>query len=431
MTIKTRSRAGVSRLESVGWARIATLAIVVVASIHKVVIDQYQNQKIYLLAAHDIWAGAPIYSAANRVYDVSRPAFDIFTYSPAFALWYSAFLPLPRVMVPVVWNLLSAILLLASSAAFIRAFKLPRRVETIALFLAMPALVLSVQHFQTNVFLLAAAMLAIAWAADSTAKYRKVFPFAAMLLALGATAKPYILFVAPLTVAISPHFRRERAAILAATLLWAFGLPFIALDGHYAVDLYRHWGAQMLAQNGQQSGESVMALVDLLVGRTIPNFGIQLTWLTLTAVSGLILVRRGYLERPGSPGWMKQARWHFYALMIGVVIFNHKSESPTLVIAVLPAAFLLVEAWINRAPKKMWRPILGALAIYQYAVLFLVDGRLKEILETSGLRVVPLFCAWVALCLAEWRRRPTLESGVLGRIQGPGARFSRPPASSP
>jgi hypothetical protein len=275
-----------------------------------------------LLAHQDLYAPHP------------AQHYDLFKYSPTFALLFLPFAALPYALALALWNLLNAVALCAALRRL-----LPPRDAAIALALAAPAFAVATQGAQSNA-LVAALMVAsfLAWERER--------PLTASLgIVVGASVK--LFPIAAFTFGI---FQRRRwrafalAVVLGATVVL---LPLVILSPHELRLEYASW-RRVEQVDALDRGSSLMQLVHGLLGIGLPNVPFQL--------AGMVAVL--------FPLWLRRDRWRdpvfrrllLASLLVFVVLFNHQAERASFIIAAIGVGLWYV---LSPPPRARWRTLLA------------------------------------------------------------------------
>jgi hypothetical protein len=317
---------------------------------------------------------------------------DLYKYSPTFALLMWPFALLPDLAGLAVWNVLGSI------ALFIGIWQLPianaRWRMAAAWFLVLPMLQ-SLQNAQSNAHVAGLVLLAAAWLEAGGAAW------AALAIALGFFVKVY----GAVALAIAVMYP-ERLKCGAWCALWLVGLgllPLALVSASHLLGLYESWGRLMAADQAAHTGVSVMGLVENWSGISTPKTVVGFAGLALTL---LPLVRiRAYSSR--------HFRMVFLAaLLVWMVIFNHKAEPNTFVIAVAGAA-----VWYLVQPNT---PLRNSLAVLVFVLTCLSTTTVfptvlrRSLIQPYSLRVFPCLLVWLAAIVELWS--VSGESNPEGRI---------------
>ena len=259
---------------------------------------------------------------------------DLYKYSPTFALAMGLLAHLPDMVGLSIWNILNAVVLFSA----LRMLPFKKNTQSLLLWFVLLELLTSMQNAQSN-GLMAGLMIA------AYAHMERGKPGMATLWIVIATfikvygAVGFVLFL----------FYPDKIKFILYAALWSllFAIvPLAVMPLHTLVWQYQNWMTMMKEDQSASYGLSVM-------GWLHSWFGIN-SGKSVVSVAGIILFVIPF------------ARWKLYKddvykmlvlafILIWVIIFNHKAESPTYVIAIAGAGI-----WYFAMPRKTWRSILLA-----------------------------------------------------------------------
>jgi len=285
-------------------------------------VTEYNNYIIFKRSFFHLLAG-------KNLYDIfPYEQWDYYKYSPTFSLFMGFLAYLPDIIGLSIWNILNAL------TVFMAIRLLPYTVKTQCLILLFAALELltSMQNAQSN-----GLMCGLMIAAYGCMQRNKAI-WATLWLVLATYIKVYgaVGFCLFLFYPGKPRF------ILYAifwTVIMAI-LPLLVTPFHTLIWQYQNWVVLMKADAIASYGISVS-------GWLHSWFGIEAK--TYITIAGLLLFLLPF------------ARFRLYrnevykmlmlaSMLIWVIIFNHKAESPTYVIAVAGVAI-----WYFAMPPTVWR----------------------------------------------------------------------------
>lgn len=310
---------------------------------------------------------------------------DLFKYSPAFALAFGVFAWLPDFTGILLWNGLNAILLLM---AFWSLPYLSTRQRSWAALLAAPELLTSLQTEQSNGLMAGLMMFTYIFlergrpglAAGSVVAsgFIKIF---------GLAALPLFLFYPKKSIA---------AGLGLAWALVFLALPMLVTTLPELGAQYVSWKAVLASDHAGKSGISIMGFLKAWFG-VAPGS----TWITLT---GMIMVLLPFLRVQV----YQENHFRHLALasfLIWVVIFNHMAESPTFIIAMAG-----ITIWFVSSPAEPWRILLMASAILWVSLspsdIFPAEWR-REIFRPYVVKVIPCILIWIAIWWEMMTLRPS------------------------
>lgn len=286
---------------------------VVLVSILKLTLTEgaFNNFDIFRYSFLHLLEGKDLYAAYPEVY------FDLYKYSPGFSLFMAPFWYLERTSALVLWNLLNAVFPVYMLGRM--NFSVRER-WFFALFILFE-MITSIQNAQSNGLMLALMM----WAFDARENNNiRVF---ALAVALGVSIK---LFAAVVVLLLFFQDNKTKWLIYSAVsgvvllLLPAFITGFQPLW-----QLYISWFNLLINDAPHALNYSLMAFFERVFGLHLPN----IVWLAV----GVVLLFLPLLRKDQYPFSKWRLTW-FALMLVWVVLFNHKTESPTFVIAMAGAA---------------------------------------------------------------------------------------------
>jgi hypothetical protein len=293
---------------------------------------------------------------------------DLYKYSPTFALLFAPFRVLPYAPALLLWNLLNVLPLFWGLRLV-----LDGRDRIAAMQVAGLGLVCTMDGTQSNGLIAGAIVLAFAalernrlWSAAATiagATLIKLFPAAVLVLA-------------------TPRRDRWKVGFAFAVAMTALILaPLLVTAVPTLLEQYRSWYA-MGSVDALDRGASVMRLLHEFAGYDGPNWPVQFAGTVLLVVP---LVRVRWNEPA-------QRRLMLAYTLLYCVIFNHKAEQPSYIIAIAGVAI-----WYALSDRGLWRQMLTA------AVLASTAGMLAVVAYPrfpGGMRYPLLFAA--VSCATVW-----------------------------
>lgn len=311
---------------------------------------------------------------------------DLFKYSPAFALFMAPFAALPDWAGLPLWNLLNALVLLAAI------LKLPVLNHNQRVFMAwfvFIELITSMQNSQSN-GLTAGLML---WA--FIAFERSMTWQAAGYVVVSTFIKIFGTFTAVLALLYPKPLRFS--VWLVVWILFLTLLPLLVASPSHLWQVYQWWWELLRGDHAASVGLSVQGWLESWFGWVPSKMSVTLAGLALLIVSVLAVWRQ--------PSTVNRTL-ACASVLIWVVIFNHKAESPTFVIAMCGVAL-----WWCTAEKKLWEKVLlgvtFALVSLSPTDIFPPVVR-REIVQPYVLKAVPCILIWGIITwkmLGQWGKR--------------------------
>lgn len=345
---------------------------------------RYNNFVIFSQSFNHLIEGKDLY--------ISYPdeSWDLFKYSPAFALFFGIFNLFPVSIGLSLWMVLNAIVL----AIAIR--KMPikedKKIGWMLLIVAIEALT-SFQSQQSNALI--AGLMVLSWI---NMEKDKVFIATGLLMAsvfiklFGIVG--FILFLC------YPNKLKAAAYSIFWFLFFMF-IPLISTDFHTLIWQYENWGRMLANDHAISYGFSVM--------------GWLYFWFGIEYGKNLILLPGAIILISPLIQWRKYNQRTFRILMLSsilvwVVIFNHKAESPTFVIAMTGAVI-----WYMLNPTDTFNKVLLIIAFIFTTLsptdLFPTDLR-KSFFVPYVIKVVPMIAIWLKINYDLWTNRGVMLKGL-------------------
>ena len=272
----------------------------------------YENYLIFKNAFRHLLQGQNIYAS------FPGEQWDLYKYSPAFALGMAPFHALPDFLGLPLWNLLNALLPLY---ALMQLKGLSKTQQIFCAWFIFPEMLVSLQNSQSNGLTLGLILLSFA-ALESQRQIQ-----AAGGVAAATFLKVFGIFAAPLAW-IYPN-RLKFSLWLLVWCLFFTCIPLVIASPTYLIQLYQWWGVLLNEDHAASIGLSVQGWLQTWFGLMPPKL--------LISIFGILSLLLTRYQTGKNPIWPNRlALWA--SLLIWVVIFNHKAESPTFVIALCGAA---------------------------------------------------------------------------------------------
>ena len=357
------------------WAVYALAAIIV--SVQKLTqgpndagYTSYENYVIFRNSFTHLLAGQNPYAA------FPAEQWDLFKYSPSFALFMAPFSVLPDWLGLPLWNLLNALSLLAAILALP---VLDARKRRFMAWFVLLELITSLQNSQSNG--LTAALLLWAFVAFERGRTGR----AALWTVAGAFLKIFGIFAA----IWAPTYRGKGRFVLVG-LAWGLGfllLPMLVLTPAQTIQVYKWWGELLQQDHAASLGLSVSGWLHSWFGWLPDKNAVTGGGLLLLGASAVAVFR--------APDVLRRSLLAA-SVLIWVVIFNHKAESPTFVIALSGVAlwYLAQERPARWQTAALW--ITFALVSLTPTDLCPKSVRVEWV-QPYVLKAVPCIMLWIAL----------------------------------
>jgi len=243
---------------------------------------------------------------------------DLFKYTPSFALFMGFFAYFPDIIGLCLWNILNAIILFL---AILYIPKLENKNKCFILYFVLVELMTSMQSSQSNGLMAGLIIFAFGFS-----ERNKLFQ-ASLCLVLGMFIKIFGLVAFALFLFYPKKWKLFLYTLLCFFVI--FFLPLLAVNFSHLKELYSSWLTLLSEDQSRSIGYSVMGLL-----RTWFNIGISNN---IIIIIGVILFCLPLIR-------IKQYSNYYFriltlsSILIWVIIFNYKAESPTFIIAICGVA---------------------------------------------------------------------------------------------
>ena len=301
--------------------------------------------------------------------------FDLYKYSPAFAIGMAPFTLLPDLPGLLIWDLLNAL------ALFFAIKSLPLNNDKVKVFMfwfILQELLTSLQNSQSN-------GLVVALLIFGFNKFEKGNVFlASLFILLSAYIKIFgavalILFL----------FYPDKGKFILYSILWFFVLTFLPLlfvSFDQLMFLYKSWYNVVAQDHATQYGISVLGLIH--------------TWFKADADKNMVLLAGLVLLLLPLVRFKRYKELNFRlsylaAILIWLIIFNHRAESPTYIVAISGVAI-----WYFSFPKERIDTylIIFAFVLTSFSPTDLFPRYIREHFVTPyTLKALPCILIWIKI----------------------------------
>ena len=316
---------------------------------------------------------------------------DYYKYSPTFSLLMSPLANLPDPVGLFIWNLLNGIIL------FFALWKLPDQTDKSRLYMVgfiLLELITTLRNSQSNGLIAGLIILAFIFLE------KKRTAIASLLIVLTIFIKLFGLVALALFI-LYPNKTKAVAYTIGWTLLLA-GLPLVVVSFPQLSHLYHEWLALLKNDHNASYGLSVAGWIYSWFGVEAKN-----TIVIIGAVLFCLPIIKYKLFKD-----LKFKLFFLSSVLIWVVIFNHKAESPTFIIAVSGIAI-----WFFSQQRKTENVILLILA-FLLTILSPTDIFPKSIRDNYvapyALKALPCILIWFKITADLIFYQP--EKGAIKRL---------------
>ncbi len=331
-------------------------------------VTHYNNYVIFRNAGEHLAEGQDLYQFWPQ------EQWDLYKYSPTFAAAMWPLTQIPDVVGLIIWNVAGALLLLCA----LRSLPLSSASSAGAAWIVAKDLLTNLQNSQSNA-LVAAAMI-------FTCVYWERKRLAAAATALAWTFYIKIFGVAVLLLwMLYPHKVKSAAWMVGIGVGFAI-IPLLLTSPDLLAQQYQSWWNMLRGDHAASLGMSVMGLLTAWFGITGHK--------TITVVIGGLILLSPILRR----SQFKSLRFRLGMLasvLMWVVLFNHKAESPTFVIATAGVAVWFASRPVTRANIAL--VVLTVLLSGFSSSDLAPDWLQRSLLEPYQFKVLPSLLVWLKL----------------------------------
>jgi len=314
---------------------------------------------------------------------------DLYKYSPSFALMMAPFWYLPDSIGLFLWNFLNVIVLFfALSKIQFPSFKF----KLLAHLFILPEVFTSMQNSQSNILIAGLMILGFVYAQkDEIGK-------ACLFILVAAFIKPFAL-CAFVPFIFFPGKLKMVGWSLFFTVLLLF-LPLLVVSFSSLITQYENWYVLLQMDHTTSYGYSVLGWLNTWFGLEPAKIGVLLVGVLLLLIP---LVKLRLYTNSTFQLFMLSS------VLLWVILFNHKSESPTFIIAVSGIAL-----WFFTQPKIEKLDLLLVLFAFLFTCLIATDifPRFirKEWAEPYAWKVFPCILIWLKVNIDLLRMKPAFSA---------------------
>jgi len=328
----------------------------------------YNNYLIFKYSFYHLLHGTNLYGLYPDEH------WDFFKYSPTFALLMAPLAWLPNYLGLPLWNVLNALVVFIG----VRMLPFSNRAKSFILLFVFLELLTSLQNAQSNGLLCGLIIMAYGF------MERGKVGWAALMLVLVTFIKVY----GAIGFCLFLFFPQKGKAAL-YTLMWTAILllaPLLVTSADKLMWQYNNWKTLLMADRAASLGISVMAWLT-----TWFHYAGSKTIVTAVGIA-LFLLQLTKVKRYKEQAYRELM---LASMLIWVIIFNHKAESPTYVIAVAGVAI-----WYFSRPATVWRTIL-LWTVFVFTCLSATD-LFPPVMKNSFLipytiKAVPCIITWLVI----------------------------------
>lgn len=351
----------------------ATLAAII--TFHKLWFTNgaFNNFDIFSASFNHLIQHKPLYVLYPGLYH------DLFKYNPTFSLLMAPFAMLPRSAGVLLWNLSNMLLPVIA----LKQIKLPQFERNFIVLFMLVEMITSLQNAQSNGLMLGIMLMAFA-----TVENKKVHQ-SGLWLSLGFFVKIFAAAPALFIFMQKKMLRWMIVLMLIGLFFLLIPLPFTSFT--YLKLQYLEWFELLRNDSPHGLNFSLMSFFERALGLKLPHA----IYLSVGFISILLPLFRKNMWK--SFNWRLS---YLAILLIWVVIFNHKAESPTFVIAMGGAAL-----WFTVSKKHLYQIVVIVITfiITGLSATDLFPAMVREnFFKPYAIKVLPCIVLygiiWVELC---------------------------------
>ena len=313
------------------------------------------NQDLYVLYPEEHW--------------------DLYKYTPSFSVFFGIFNVLPDWLGLSLWNILNAVLLLL---AIYYLPKLSAYQKGVILLIMLIELMTSMQNAQSNGLIAGLLVFAFGLLERNKFFWAALCVVFSMFIKLFGIAGFLLFFFYP---------QKWKSALYAffwtGTLL---ALPLLFVEFTQYIKLFSSYWGLLINDHDASYGYSVMGWIHSWLS-------IDINKNIIVAAGGVMLLLPLYKIKLYNDFVYKYLM--LSSVLIWIVIFNHKAESPTFIIAMTGVAL-----WYNQAEKKTLNIILllGAIILTSLSPTDIFPKNLRdEFVKPYVLKAFPVILIWIKI----------------------------------
>lgn len=306
--------------------------------------------------------------------------YDIFLYHPAFPVFFSPLSLIPVSLSLILWTIISSLFIYYT----VRLMPVSEKSKIFLYWFVLIELLNNLHSQQTNSVIAALGLLTFIFLEKEKPKWAAVFPLLAFCI------KGYGLVFAVMFL-----FYPEKKKYISYSILWLIALTLLPLPFtgiHYFQQVYQDWVTCLIDDHKVNFGSSVMGLIKLAK----PSF--TESDLSKVQFSGVILFTATMIWNwlKGTYKTQKQRLLLLAYTFLWVILFNHASESPTYIIAIMGAALFFVA----NSQSLLWKSLSAFVLIFCVLIhtdFFPSSWHIDETIPSIIVRVLPCLLIWIII----------------------------------
>jgi len=329
----------------------------------------YNNYVIFGQSYNHLVQGSNLYQSYPEEY------FDLYKYSPTFSLFFGIFNVLPDYIGLPLWNLINTLLLFSG---FRYLLNIKPNLKAWMLYFVFLQLITSIQNSQSNGMMAGLLIFALIFLE------KKQYIWATFLIVFSAYIKIFGLAALVLLIFYPNKLKLSLYTVGWIIILGLLPALFIGLDS--LIIVYQQWGEMLSGDYSSSTGLSMMGWLNTWFGIYPDKFLLVFIGMILLILP-LIHIKK-YKD-------LKFRLLYLSSILIWVIIFNHKAESPTFVLAMSGIAI-----WGFSGNRTNWNTILLIIAFILTSLtatdIFPPSMR-SGIIESYVIKALPGIFIWFIL----------------------------------
>lgn len=342
---------------------------------------EYNNYLIFTNSYHHLVTDQDLYVHYPDEY------FDLYKYTPTFSVFFGVFAFLPDFIGLLGWNLLNALILLFA------VYSLPRfsmKEKGVILLFVTVEMVTSIQNEQSNALMVGLLLFMVSFLE------RGKYGWATFVIVFSIYIKLFSVISIVLFLFYPKKFKLAGYSALWFIVLFLIPLLFISPSQ------YAFLGQSFIDMLGNDHSTSLGYSV---MGISNSWFGLDLSKLGLV-VLGFMLFLIPFAKLKA----YKHERFRLLALaslLVWIVIFNHKAESPTFIISLVGIALWFM---LSKKGKLETGMLIFALVLTSLSSTDLFPPFVRnEFIKPYAMKALPSVLIWVLILVEMIRFKPNLE----------------------
>ena len=331
--------------------------------------SNYNNYVIFSQSFHHLKNNQDLY----KLYPEEH--WDLFKYTPTFSAFFGLFTLFPDWLGVNLWNLLNALVFLSAI------YYLPRLKNTQrgwVLLIVLLELIGSMMGEQSNALI--AGLLVFSFGLLENKKYL----IASLCIVLTVFIKLFGVVGFALFL-----FYPQKWKLALYSLAWTLSMwliPFIFIDYEQYMTLFSSYGNMLTNDHMISNGFSVMGWVNSWFSLNVSSMVVVLTGV------GLFLIP---LVRLRAYKYFSFRYLTLASILIWIIIFNHKAESPTFIIAMTGVALWFVEG--SKSPLNTVLLVLALILVSLSSTDIFPSYIRKDFIQPYAMKALPCILIWIKI----------------------------------